>query len=68
MEESEAEKRKLTILESTQTEIKEIVLEATQKLLCDSASEERTRALFDEFIRTADQFEPDKRADKRTAK
>lgn len=52
--EDEAEKRKLQILESTQTEIQEAVLEATQKLLCDSVSEEHTRALFDEFIKTAD--------------
>lgn len=62
--EDEAERHKLQILESSQTEIQEMVLDATQKLLCNSISEEHTRALFDEFIRTADQFEPEKRAAK----
>lgn len=62
--EKDAEKRKLHIMESSQPEIRELVMEATQKLLCDSVSEEHTHALFDEFIKNADQFEPDKRTSK----
>ena len=52
--ESEAETRRAQILDSTQTEIGELVLAATQKLLSDTADEARTRALYDEFLRLAE--------------
>lgn len=48
--EKDAEERKSHILDSAQTEISELVIEATQKLLSDTASEDRSRALYDEFI------------------
>ncbi|MBP5209099.1 MAG: hypothetical protein J6330_11670 [Clostridia bacterium] len=51
--EDEAEARKRSILESAQTEIGELVLSATQKLLQDGANEKTDSALYDEFIRTA---------------
>ena len=51
--EEEAEMRKKTILESAQTEIGELVLSATQKLLNDNAGSAADSALYDEFIRTA---------------
>jgi F-type H+-transporting ATPase subunit b len=51
--EEEAEARKEHILESAQTEIGELVLSATEKLLGDTTSAERDSALYDEFIRTA---------------
>ena len=50
--EREAEERKAHILDSAQTEIGELVIEATQKLLCDTASAERTGELYDAFIKT----------------
>lgn len=51
--EKEAEERKEHILESAQTEIGELVIEATQKLLSDTVTPERNSALYDEFIRVA---------------
>lgn len=52
--ENAAEMRRAQILDSAQTEIGELVLEATQKLLSDTADEQRTRALYDEFLRRAE--------------
>ncbi len=57
--EEEAEMRKKTILESAQTEIGELVLSATQKLLNDSADSKTDSALYDEFIRTASSAQND---------
>ncbi len=51
--EHEAEERKEHILESAQTEIGELVVAATQKLLSDTVTPERNAALYDEFIRLA---------------
>lgn len=51
--EKEAEDRKEHILESAQTEIGELVVAATQKLLSDTVTSERNSALYDEFIRVA---------------
>lgn len=51
--EREAEERKEHILESAQTEIGELVVEATQKLLSDTVTPQRNSALYDEFIRVA---------------
>jgi len=50
--ENEAEARKEHILDSAQTEIGELVVEATQKLLKDSATPDRTHELYDEFIKS----------------
>ena len=52
--EQAAEMRRAQILDSAQTEIGELVLEATQKLLSDTADPERTAALYDEFLRRAE--------------
>ena len=52
--EQAAEMRRAQILDSAQTEIGELVLEAAQKLLSDTADAERTRALYDEFLRRAE--------------
>ncbi|MBQ6825871.1 MAG: ATP synthase F0 subunit B [Clostridia bacterium] len=52
--EREAEDRKEHILESAQTEIGELVVAATQKLLSDTVTPERNSALYDEFIRVAE--------------
>ena len=52
--EEEAETRKAHVLESAQTEIGEMVLAAAQKLLGDTASPEKDAALYDEFIRRAE--------------
>lgn len=49
--EADAEKRKAMILDSAQEEISELVLNAAQKLVSDTSSEERNSALYDEFIR-----------------
>ena len=57
--ESEAEARKANVLESAQTEIGELVLSATQKMLGDGASPEKDSALYDEFIRRAGNGEAD---------
>lgn len=62
--EKEAEDRKEHILDSAQTEIGELVITATQKLLSDTVSPERNSALYDEFIRLADKTIADKRASK----
>ncbi len=51
--EEEAEERKEHILESAQTEIGEMVLTATQKLLSDTVTPARNSALYDEFVRLA---------------
>ena len=59
--EAEAEKRKETILDSAQTEISELVLSATQKLLSDTVTPERNSALYDEFIRRTDKTVADER-------
>lgn len=50
--EKDAEARKKLILSSAQTEIGELVIDAAQKLLCETASEERTGELYDAFIKT----------------
>ena len=52
--ELEAEDRKEHILESVQTEIGELVVSATQKLLSNTGTPERNSALYDEFIRLAE--------------
>lgn len=52
--EHEAEDRKEHILESAQTEIGELVVSATQKLLSNTVTPERNSALYDEFIRLAE--------------
>ncbi|MBQ4062194.1 MAG: ATP synthase F0 subunit B [Christensenellaceae bacterium] len=52
--EQEAEDRKAHIMESAQTEIGELVVLAAQKLLSDTVTPERNSALYDEFIRLAD--------------
>lgn len=59
--EKEAEDRKEHILDSAQTEIGELVVSATQKLLSDTVTPERNAALYDEFIRLADKTIADKR-------
>ena len=59
--ETEAEKRKESILDSAQTEISELVLSATQKLLSDTVTPERNSALYDEFIRSTDKTVADER-------
>lgn len=51
--EQEAETRKEHILDSAQTEIGELVVSATQKLLRDTVTPERNIELYDEFIRLA---------------
>lgn len=48
--ESDAEKRKEQILDSAQAEIGELVISAAQKLLADTATPERTQALYDAFL------------------
>ena len=50
--EAEAEDRKVHILDSAQTEIGELVVEAAQKLLEDNATPDRTHELYDEFIKS----------------
>lgn len=62
--EKQAEDRKEHILDSVQTEIGELVVSATQKLLSDTVTPERNSALYDEFIRLADKTIADKRASK----
>lgn len=59
--EQEAEDRKEHILESAQTEIGELVVSATQKLLSDTVTPERNSALYDEFIRLAEDTVAEKR-------
>lgn len=59
--ECEAESRKEHILESAQTEIGELVVTATQKLLSDTVTAERNSALYDEFIRLAEATVEEKR-------
>lgn len=59
--EQEAEERKEHILESAQTEIGELVVTATQKLLSDTVTSERNSALYDEFIRLAEDTVAEKR-------
>ena len=49
--EKEAEKRKEHILDSAQTEIGELVIGAAQKLLEDTATPEKTQALYDAFLK-----------------
>ena len=61
--EREAEEHKEQILDSAQTEIGELVLSATQKLLSDTVTPERNSGLYDEFIRLADRTVADKRKD-----
>ena len=53
--EEEAEARKEHILESAQTEIGELVISATQKLMNRTADPAADTALYDEFIRTANE-------------
>lgn len=52
--EEDAEKRKEQILDSAQTEIGELVIGAAQKLLGDTATPERTEALYDSFLKEAE--------------
>ena len=52
--EKDAAARKKQILESAQTEISELVLSAAQKLVGSTESEERTHALYDEFLEKAE--------------
>ena len=52
--EAEAETRRAQILDSAQTEIGELVIEAAQKLVSNTADAERTSALYDEFLRCAE--------------
>ena len=59
--ETEAEKRKESILDSAQAEISELVLSATQKLLSDTVTPERNSALYDEFIRRTGKTVADER-------
>ncbi|MBQ6789427.1 MAG: hypothetical protein IJO81_04505 [Clostridia bacterium] len=53
--ETEAEDRKEHILESVQTELGELVIGAAHKLVSDTVTPERDCALYDEFIRLADE-------------
>lgn len=62
--ELEAEERKEQILDAAQTEIGELVVTATQKLLSDTVTPERNSALYDEFIRLAEDTVAKKRAKK----
>lgn len=60
--EQEAEDRKEHILESAQTEIGELVVSATQKLLSDTVTPERNSILYDKFIRLAEDTVAEKRS------
>lgn len=60
--ENEAEERKAHILDSAQTEISELVLNATSKLLSDTVTPERNTELYDEFIRLTDEKIAEERA------
>ena len=51
--EEEAEQRRRQILDSAQTEIGELVIEATQKLICETSTPDRNKALYDEFLKCA---------------
>ncbi len=62
--EQEAENRREHILDAAQAEISELVITATQKLLSDTVTPERNSALYDEFIRKAEQSVADKRTKK----
>ncbi|MBP5256221.1 MAG: ATP synthase F0 subunit B [Clostridia bacterium] len=63
--EQSAEKRKEHILDSAQTEINELVIGAAQKLLGESASPERTRELYDEFLTQAERTLPRQQKEKK---
>ena len=52
--EAEAETRRAQILDSAQTEIGELVIASAQKLLADTADDQRTSALYDAFLRQAE--------------
>ncbi len=52
--ERDAEKHKEQILDSAQTEIGEFVIGAAQKLLGDTATPERTKDLYDAFLRQSE--------------
>lgn len=58
--EREAEDRKEHILETAQTEIGELVLSATEKLLHNTVTPERNSELYDEFIRLTETTKTDK--------
>lgn len=60
--EQDAEKRRGQILEAAQTELGELVVSATQKLLSDTVTPERNSALYDEFIRLAEKTVAEERA------
>ena len=60
--ELEAEVRKEHIMESVQAEIGELVVSATQKLLSNTVTPERNSALYDEFIRLAENTVNEERA------
>ena len=49
--EQEAEQRRRQILDSAQTEIGELVIEATQKLICETSTPEKNKELYDEFLK-----------------
>lgn len=53
--EQEAEARKNQILESTHNELNELVITAAQKLVGSTETEDRTLALYDEFLEKAGQ-------------
>lgn len=60
--EHDAELRKEHILESAQTEIGELVIFATQKLLSETAGEEHDSALYDAFVRISEKHGEDENA------
>ncbi|MCR5686056.1 MAG: ATP synthase F0 subunit B [Lachnospiraceae bacterium] len=51
--EEEAEQRRKQILDSAQTEIGELVIEATQKLIGANEAPEQSKRLYDEFLKQA---------------
>lgn len=53
--EQEAEQRRRQILDSAQTEIGELVIEATQKLICETSTPEKNKELYDEFLKCTQQ-------------
>ena len=61
--EAEAETRRAQILDSAQTEIGELVIEAAQKLVSNTADAERTSALYDEFLRCAEADAAERKAE-----
>ncbi len=62
--EKEAEDRKEHILDAAGTEIGELIVTATQKLLSNTVTPERNTELYDEFIRLAEENMKNKRNSK----